>query len=548
MFAPPIAGSTRRDYVALTPIEALHAAAPGAEVNVLGFLTQPEDGLWCLEDGQKSVALSLAGAARLPGYFTEMAVVVLSGRYDPDATTTEGPGAAAEHGEGAGAAAGGAAGGALGRGGRVAAGSDGEAEAEHPHFSPHLGRPDPAGHGARSLPLVEGRLPGVLTVSLITHPPAEERARTLQAMGIVDPFGVITTPAEHARARQLEALADGDGGGEAAAEEEGAGRVGGDAPQRGWSVGRGLDRSASASLLRSSSAAAAAAGGGGGAAVSEMALDEADYDGATGASSGSGSSRPRSFLFLSDVHLDVPAVLEGLSRLLGGYVAAGAIPALIVLMGDFCSHPFGQHAGDRDGYRARFDALADLLAGFPELVGNTAIVLVPGPNDPGTCGALPRPPIPAFFASKLLRGAAAATAAAAAGGGGGGPSLPSVTLMSNPCRIRFFTQVSGAARLRLRLLSATAGVRAAMQRWVCCCRRVVRCWVCCCDCMVDTLAVLRLLGVRAELTVRSLASESRVLCSSEPRLTCTRTRLRTNLCLPPTHATPRRSYLCSAAT
>jgi hypothetical protein len=417
MFAPPIAGSTRRDYVALTPLEALPAAAPGAEVNVLGLLTQPEDGLWCLEDGQKSIALNLAGAARLPGYYTEMAVVVLSGRYDPDATSTDGPGAAG-HGEGAAAAAAAA----------------GEEAGPHPHFSPHLGRPDPAGHGARSLPLVEGRLPGVLAVSLITHPPAEERARTLQAMGIVDPFGVITTPAEHARARQLEALADGDGG----AGEAGPGGAGDGLPEREGSVGRGLRRSASASLRRSSSSAATRGG-----AVSEMALDEADYHGAAGGSSGSGSSgsgsRPRSFLFLSDVHLDVPAVLEGLSRLLAGYVAAGALPSLIVLMGDFCSHPFGQHAGDRDRYRARFDALADLLAGFPGLAGNTAIVLVPGPNDPGTCGALPRPPIPAFFAGKLLRGAAAAAA------GGAGPALPSVTLMSNPCRIRFFTQVSGAA-------------------------------------------------------------------------------------------------------
>ena len=68
-----------------------------------------------------------------------------------------------------------------------------------------------------------------------------------------------------------------------------------------------------------------------------------------------------------------------------------------------------------------------MLAAVPELAAEGCVVaVVPGPNDPGTCGALPRPPIPAYFASRLTTGAAA--------------GLPAVALMSNPCRIRYYTQ------------------------------------------------------------------------------------------------------------
>ena len=315
------------------------------------MLTQPEEGLWCLDDGQKCVALALGEAERSPGYFTEACVVLIEGFYDADATTAA-PVADAAH-----------------------------------------------GGGARPIPLVDGRLPGVLYVSKIAHPPPEARGLTLTAMGIVDSFGFIKTPAEYDRAKHLEKAAAAAALAAAAEAEAGDG-----AAARGAADGEAID-------LTASSAAAGAA----------------------------------PFLFLSDVHLDRPRVLRALGDMLRRSVEAGALPALIVLMGNFSSVPFGQVEGDRDRARARFDALAAVLAGVPELAAaGTVVALVPGPNDPGTCGALPRPPIPAYFAARLLGGPAA--------------GLPRVVLTSNPCRVRYFTQeivvarVDVTARLRKRAI------------------------------------------------------------------------------------------------
>jgi DNA polymerase epsilon subunit 2 len=124
------------------------------------------------------------------------------------------------------------------------------------------------------------------------------------------------------------------------------------------------------------------------------------------------------------VHLDRPEVLERLRAVLEGFSAVGSVPAMFILMGDFCSRPFGQHTDDRAAFQGHFDALADLLASFPEVATRTQFVLVPGPGDPGATKTLPTSPLPASFCGRLLDA----------------ERLPHVTLATNPCRIRFFTQ------------------------------------------------------------------------------------------------------------
>lgn len=147
-------------------------------------------------------------------------------------------------------------------------------------------------------------------------------------------------------------------------------------------------------------------------------------------SSSSSSSSVRAFVVLCDVHLDRPSTLDNLSRLLRSYAEGEdsgmpAMPAVLVLMGAFSSTPFGQLEGDRDRFAARMDELARLLASVPQLrKAGTQVVLVPGPTDPGTSGALPRPALPAFFCRSLINN----------------PKLPAVHLTSNPCRIRWYTQ------------------------------------------------------------------------------------------------------------
>lgn len=60
----------------------------------------------------------------------------------------------------------------------------------------------------------------------------------------------------------------------------------------------------------------------------------------------------------------------------------------------------------------------------PRLAQNAQFVLVPGPSDPGAGSALPRPPIPNYFAEFLRQ------------------RVPGINLhlMTNPCRLRLYNQ------------------------------------------------------------------------------------------------------------
>ena len=133
-------------------------------------------------------------------------------------------------------------------------------------------------------------------------------------------------------------------------------------------------------------------------------------------------SAPRLFIIVSNLHLDSPALLRNFRSLLEGFLESGSIPAMFILMGNFCSKPFGANRLDRDSYKAQMDALAACFEAFPDVASQTHVVLVPGPHDPGSPKILPRSPIPSYFTQSLAR------------------VLPYFTSASNPCRLRFFTQ------------------------------------------------------------------------------------------------------------
>jgi len=148
------------------------------------------------------------------------------------------------------------------------------------------------------------------------------------------------------------------------------------------------------------------------------------------------------FAVLSDVHLDSPAVLASLRSLLDGFARSGSIPALFLLMGNFLSAPFGASPGDAARFREGAAALAALLADFPDVAAAAHFVLVPGPGDPGAAPVLPRPPLPAALCAPLLGAGARAR----------------VTLATNPCRLRFFSQEVTVFRAEVttRLVRASA--------------------------------------------------------------------------------------------
>mmetsp|Transcript_20466 Transcript_20466/g.36796 ORF Transcript_20466/g.36796 Transcript_20466/m.36796 type:complete len:377 (+) Transcript_20466:66-1196(+) len=122
------------------------------------------------------------------------------------------------------------------------------------------------------------------------------------------------------------------------------------------------------------------------------------------------------FVILSDVYLDSPSVLDKIERMLAGYSEFSPLP-IFVFMGNFTSKPEGAKATS-----SYFDDLTDVICKFPNVAKEGRFVFVPGPNDPGIAGVLPRGPIPNFVTSSLRS------------------RVKHAILASNPCRMRFFTK------------------------------------------------------------------------------------------------------------
>lgn len=131
------------------------------------------------------------------------------------------------------------------------------------------------------------------------------------------------------------------------------------------------------------------------------------------------------FLFLSDVALNNSKVIAGLRYLFQGYLEDEVLPKLIVLMGNFLSHPFGQHVSDMTVLAEKFTELGTMIrTDFEALANECMFVIIPGTNDPGPGNVLPRPPMPNI----VMRGFINAI------------GEERVHLGTNPCRIRYLTQ------------------------------------------------------------------------------------------------------------
>ena len=122
------------------------------------------------------------------------------------------------------------------------------------------------------------------------------------------------------------------------------------------------------------------------------------------------------FVILSDVHLDSPSVLEKIERMLEGYGDFEPLP-IFVFMGNFSSRPLDARAA-----MGCFDDLANVIGKFPNVARDGRFVFVPGPNDPGISGVLPRGPIPNVFSANLRS------------------KVKHAVFASNPCRMRYFTK------------------------------------------------------------------------------------------------------------
>ncbi len=126
------------------------------------------------------------------------------------------------------------------------------------------------------------------------------------------------------------------------------------------------------------------------------------------------------FVVLSDVYLDSPSVMERIEKMLAGYSSFDPLP-IFVFMGNFTSRPLSG-GGSTKSMMGYFEDLASVISKFPRVANDGRFVFVPGPNDPGVTGVLPRGPIPNFFTSTLRS------------------KVRHVTFASNPCRVRYFSK------------------------------------------------------------------------------------------------------------
>ncbi|PXF42280.1 DNA polymerase epsilon subunit 2 [Gracilariopsis chorda] len=131
------------------------------------------------------------------------------------------------------------------------------------------------------------------------------------------------------------------------------------------------------------------------------------------------------FLFFSDVALDNSRVLAGLRHIWKGFLEDGVVPSVIILMGSFLSHPFGQKPNDVSTLCDKFGELGSMIKNeFEQLIEETTFVIIPGANDPGPGNVLPRPPMPQMITKQFVEVVGS----------------ESVHFATNPCRIRFITQ------------------------------------------------------------------------------------------------------------
>ena len=126
-------------------------------------------------------------------------------------------------------------------------------------------------------------------------------------------------------------------------------------------------------------------------------------------------------VIVSDIVLDRPGATEQLHRIFEGFESAETAP-LFVLLGPFLSKPIAAFPGGRVAALHAFEALSDSLEGCEFLCREAKFLLIPGPRDAGCSSALPRRALPDELVTSLKK------------------KVSHLTLASNPCRIRYYTQ------------------------------------------------------------------------------------------------------------
>ncbi|KAL2921465.1 DNA polymerase epsilon subunit B [Bienertia sinuspersici] len=128
------------------------------------------------------------------------------------------------------------------------------------------------------------------------------------------------------------------------------------------------------------------------------------------------------FVVLSDVWLDDDDTMEKLKEVLEGYESVEVVPSLFILMGNFCSSPCNLSFHSFANLRSQFGKLGKMIAEYPRLQEHSRFLFVPSPDDAGPSSVLPRCALPKYLTEELQK------------------EIPNALFMSNPCRIKFYSQ------------------------------------------------------------------------------------------------------------
>ncbi|KZV40305.1 DNA polymerase epsilon subunit 2 [Dorcoceras hygrometricum] len=128
------------------------------------------------------------------------------------------------------------------------------------------------------------------------------------------------------------------------------------------------------------------------------------------------------FVILSDVWLDNEDTMENLKTIFSGYENEHVVPSLFVFMGNFCSRPCNLAFNSYASLRSQFGKLGKIIADHQRLKDNSGFLFIPGPDDVGPSNVLPRCSLPKYLTEELQN------------------YIPNAAFLSNPCRIKFYTQ------------------------------------------------------------------------------------------------------------
>ncbi|KAL8457157.1 hypothetical protein ACS0TY_034318 [Phlomoides rotata] len=128
------------------------------------------------------------------------------------------------------------------------------------------------------------------------------------------------------------------------------------------------------------------------------------------------------FVILSDVWLDNEETMEKLETILSGYENENVVPSLFVFMGNFCSQPCNISFNSYSSIRSQFGKLGKMIAAHQRLKEHSRFLFIPGPDDIGPSNVLPRCSLPKYITEELQN------------------HIPNAVFLSNPCRIKYYTQ------------------------------------------------------------------------------------------------------------